>query len=131
MEYSKASIICHGAKALRIGERLLRHVWSYLKSDSFNGEKALKIFNSIQLNGIIQYPDDVEKIDTGCDIFFQIILEEDDIGKIKLACEKMNNKSNITYIVTSNKTNDISEIKTEGELLEAFLSDMNIKGEAI
>ena len=108
MEFTKIKIICHGARALRIGERIIRRIWKNLNSQEIidrkiSKEERLKIFHSIDIEPVILYPCDIEKIDTGCQIIVQIILNYDDFNKIEAVCKKCNDVPNITYAIDSEK----------------------------
>lgn len=131
MAFAKTEIICHGARATRIGERLVRHVWKYLQSTDFvkgniGKNERKEMFHSISLKGIISYPDDIANLDTECDIAFQIIMG-DDIRlqeKLKLVTENSNGIPCIVFVIGEKKDEIINNAYInveENELLDTFL----------
>lgn len=127
--FAKTKIICHGARAYRIGERLIRQVWKYLQSTEFvkgniSESERKEMFDSISLDGLLSYPDDIEKISTDCDIVYQIIFGDDVFEKLDLVTEKLNATPSITFVIDQKE----GEIKNhayinveEKELLDTFL----------
>lgn len=105
MDFARTEIICHGARAQRIGERVFKNTLKYLKSTDFvkgniSDKEREKMIDSISLVGLINMPEDLEKIDTGCDIIFQIVLDDDKQG-LQMA-KKIKEESsipNITFII--------------------------------
>lgn len=103
--FAKTKIVCHGACATRIGERLIRHVWKYLRETEFvkgniSENERKEMFNSISLTSLISYPKDVENSDTGCDIMFQIVFDDDEIGLKQAKCINRDyDIPNITFVI--------------------------------
>lgn len=105
MAFARTEIICHGARAQRIGERIFHNTCKYLKSTDFvkgniSDKEREKMIDSISLVGLINMPKDLEKIDTGCDIIFQILLGDDEQGL--QTAKKIKEESsipNITFII--------------------------------
>lgn len=129
MAFAKTEIICHGARATRIGEKLIRQVWKYLQSTQFvkgniSENERKEMFDSISLKGLISYPDDIENLNTECDIIYQIIMGDDTPEKLDLVTKKLNVTPNITFVIDKKE----GEIKNsayinveENELLDIFL----------
>ena len=110
MAFAKTEIICHGARATRIGERLVRHVWKYLQSTEFvkgniSENERKEMFDSISLKGIISYPDDIANLDTECDIIYQIITDDDSQleEKLTLASENSNGIPCVVFVIGEKK----------------------------
>ena len=118
MAFARTEIICHGARAQRIGERIFRNTCKYLKSTDFvkgniSDKEREKMIDSISLVGLINMPEDLEKIDKGCDIVFQIVLDDDKQGlQMAKKIREDNAIPNITFIIgeTENEL-DIPHIK--------------------
>ena len=136
MAFVRTEIICHGARAHRIGERLSRYVHKYLKSTEFvkgnvGKDERNKMISSISLASLINMPSDLEKIDTGCDIIFQIVLAGDSQGlqKAKEIKEKYN-IPNITFVVGSIEENALDipyiEVDENEDICKAFLDLLSI-----
>ena len=70
---NKIGIICYGAKATRAGERLLRSLHKHLAK-----EGKTEIYDLISSYPLISFPEDYEKIDTGLDIYYQILFLDDE-----------------------------------------------------
>jgi len=128
-KFAKTKIICHGARATRIGERLIRQVWKYLQSTEFvkgviSENERKEMFDSILLDSLISYPEDIEKLNTNCDIVYQIIMGDDRFEKLDLVTNKLNEIPSITFVIDKKE----GEIKNsayinveENELLDMFL----------
>ena len=86
---NKIGIICYGARATRLGERLLRSLHSHLAK-----EGKTEIYDLIISYPLISFPEDYEKIDTGLDIYYQILFLDNEkiISDAKCFAEKFNNK---------------------------------------
>ena len=131
MAFAKTEIICHGARATRIGERLVRHVWKYLQSTEFvkgniSENERKEMFDSISLKGIISYPDDIANLDTECDIIYQIITDDDSQleEKLTLASENSNGIPCVVFVIGEKKdeiANNAYINVEENELLDTFL----------
>ena len=131
MAFAKTEIICHGARATRIGEKLIRQVWKYLQSTEFvkgniSGNEREEMYNSISLNSLILYPDDIEKLDTDCDIIYQIIMDDDAHleEKLNLVTKNSNGAPCIVFVVgeKSDKIINNAYINVrETEILDIFL----------
>lgn len=131
MAFAKTEIICHGARATRIGEKLIRQVWKYLQSTDFvkgniSENERKEMFDSISLKGLISYPDDITNLDTECDIIYQIILDDDSRleEKLTLVTEKSNEIPCIVFVVGEKKDEIINNAYInveENELLDTFL----------
>ena len=131
MAFAKTEIICHGARATRIGERLVRHVWKYLQSTDFvksniGKNERKEMFDSISLKGLISYPDDIANLDTECDIAFQIIMGDDSQlqEKLKFVTENSNGIPCIVFVIGEKKDEIINNAYInveENELLDTFL----------
>lgn len=131
MDFAKTEIICHGARATRIGERLLHKVWKYLQSTDFikgniSENERKEMFHSISLKGIISYPDDIANLDTECDIIYQIITDDDSHlqEKLKLVTENSNGIPCIVFVIGEKKDEIINNAYInveENELLDTFL----------
>lgn len=136
MAFAKTEIICHGARATRIGERLIRHVWKYLKETEFvkgniSKNEREEMFNSIFLTSLISYPDDVENLATGCDIIFQIVFGESEslTNAVKLAQEKFKNVPSITFLLNEQECNleNVPYINvSESEIIDTFLDIFSV-----
>ena len=135
MVFARTKIICHGARAYRIGERLLRKVWNYLSdSDFVKGDiqkcERLEIFHSIKLEPVITYPDDIEKMDTDCDIIFQIIFNDNiKVESLNQVCEKYKDIPSIVFVIGNEelKIEDLPYINVaENEILETFLDIFSV-----
>ena len=121
MAFAKTKIICHGARATRIGERLLRHIWNNIQ-----GDKKDKIFNLFSIISIINYPEDLEKIDTGCDKIIQIVYGNSQTLNyaIQLSQEKFVQKQSDLIIIGSieQKIENITYINIEeSKIIDTFL----------
>ena len=127
MDFNKIKIICHGARALRIGQRLIRKLWTYIKSADFKNGNASKeereeIFNSISLNGVLSYPDDIENISTDGYVIFQIIMSDDEMEKITLVNKKSKGKTGTTFVIGKQEAGIADTVCVEEkELFNAFL----------
>lgn len=131
MAFAKTEIICHGARATRIGERLVRHVWKYLQSTEFvkgniSENERKEMFDSISLKGLISYPDDIANLDTECDIIYQIITDDDSQleEKLTLASENSNGIPCIVFVIGEKKNEIVNNAYInveENELLDTFL----------
>ena len=131
MAFAKTEIICHGAKATRIGERLLHKVRKYLQSTDFvkgniSENERKEMFHSISLKGIILYPDDIANLDTECDIIYQIITDDDSRleEKLTLASENSNGIPCIVFVIGEKKDEIVNNAYInveENELLDTFL----------
>ncbi|MBQ7761622.1 MAG: hypothetical protein IJ400_06165 [Clostridia bacterium] len=134
MAFAKTEIICHGARATRIGERLIRQTWKYLKKTEFvkgniSENEREEMFNSISLTSLISYPDDIEKINTDCDIAFQIISSDDRADNVTLAEDRIKEIPSITLVAGEVE----KEIKNatyisidESEILDTFLDFFSV-----
>lgn len=132
MAFAKTKIICHGARATRIGERLIRQVWKYIKSTDFvkgniHQAERQEMLQSIELDSIISYPDDIEKTDTNCDIIFQIVLGEREKSDTLI---KANGVPNIVFLIDNNHRLDIEDMPyisiEEKEILDTFLDIFSV-----
>lgn len=131
MAFAKTEIICHGARATRIGERLLHKVRKYLQSTDFvkgniSENERKEMFHSISLKGIILYPDDIANLDTESDIIYQIITDDDSRleEKLSLASENSNGIPCIVFVIGEKKdeiANNAYINVEENELLDTFL----------
>ena len=131
MAFAKTKIVCHGARAARIGERLLRQVWKHLKETEFvkgniSENEREEMYNSISLNSLILYPDDIENSDTDCDIIYQIIMDDDAHleEKLNLVTKNSNGAPCIVFVVgeKSDKIINNAYINVrETEILDTFL----------
>ncbi len=131
MAFAKTKIICHGARATRIGERLLRKVLKYLRSTEFvkgniSENERREMFHSISLKGLISYPDDVENLNTECDIIYQIIMDDDSRFEenLTLVTENTNGIPCIVFVIGEKKDEIINNAYInveEAELLDIFL----------
>lgn len=131
MAFAKTEIICHGARATRIGERLLHKVRKYLQSTDFvkgniSENERKEMFHSISLKGIISYPDDIANLDTECDIIYQIITDDDSRleEKLTLASENSNGIPCIVFVIGEKKDEIVNNAYInveENELLDTFL----------
>lgn len=131
MAFAKTKIICHGARATRIGERLLHKVWKYLQSTDFvkgdiSENERKEMFDSISLKGIISYPDDIANLDTECDIIYQIITDDDSRleEKLTLASENSNGIPCVIFVIGEKKDEMVTSAYInveENELLDTFL----------
>ena len=131
MAFAKTEIICHGARATRIGERLIRQTWKYLKETEFvkgniSENEREEMFNSISLTSLISYPDDVESLDTECDIIYQIIMDDDSHveEKLSLVAENSSGIPCIVFVIGEKKDEIINNAYInveETELFDAFL----------
>ena len=131
MAFAKTEIICHGARATRIGERLLHKVWKYLQSTDFvkgniSKNERKEMFDSISLKGIILYPDDIANLDTECDVIYQIITDDDSRleEKLTLASENSNGIPCIVFVIGEKKDEIVNNAYInveENELLDTFL----------
>ncbi len=131
MAFAKTKIICHGARATRIGERLLHKIWKYLRSTEFvkgniSENERKEMFHSISLKGLISYLDDVENLNTECDIIYQIIMDDDSRfeEKLTLVTENTNGIPCIVFVIGEKKDEIINNAYInveETELLDAFL----------
>ena len=116
IDFAKTKIICHGARATRIGERLLHKAWKYLKDTTFvKGNISMsereQMFSSITLNSLINYPDDPQKLDTGSDIFFQILFADDKIAikEAESISERLNTPS-ISFVIGATEKTKITSM---------------------
>ncbi|MBQ8739015.1 MAG: hypothetical protein IJZ04_05915 [Clostridia bacterium] len=131
MAFAKTEIICHGARATRIGERLLHKVRKYLQSTDFvkgniSENERKEMFHSISLKGIISYPDDIANLDTECDIIYQIITDDDSHlqENLKLVTENSNGIPCIVFVIGEKKDEIVNNAYInveENELLDTFL----------
>ncbi len=131
MAFAKTEIVCHGARAYRIGERLLRQVWKYLKGTEFvkgniSENERKEMFHSISLKGLISYPDDIENLNTGCDIIYQIIMDDNSRleENLTLVAENTNGIPCIVFVIGEKKDEIINNAYInveEAELLDTFL----------
>ena len=134
MAFAKTQIICHGARASRIGERLVRQVWKYIKSTDFvkgniSENERKEMYQSLFLTSLISYPDDMEKINTSCDMVFQIILDEDRMDKIGFVEERIKGIPSITLVMgeANDEINSCSYISVEEcEALDVFLDFFSV-----
>lgn len=136
MAFANTKIVCHGACAARIGERLLHRVWKYLRNTEFvkgniseNERKAM--LHSISLKEFILYPDDIEKSSTECDIVYQIITNDDTHleENLKRVTDKFNGTPCIAFVI-GEKRDEIINIAhinlEEAEILDTFLDLFSI-----
>ncbi|MBQ7353184.1 MAG: hypothetical protein IJW54_04175 [Clostridia bacterium] len=131
MAFAKTKIVCHGARATRIGERLLHKVLKYLRSTEFvkgniSENERKEMFNSISLKGLISYPDDVENLNTECDIIYQIIMGDDSRFEenLNLVTENSNGIPCIVFVIGEKKDEIVNNAYInveEAELLDTFL----------
>ena len=126
----KTDIICHGTRALRVGERAIRSLWKYLNAinKSENKDEIKEIFSRIFLQGIISYPEDLENIDTSSGVIFQIIFENDKLEKIDLVSEKCKGVPSISVIIgNENSERDYAYITVEeNQVTDTLLSILSI-----
>ena len=132
--FAKTQIICQGARATRIGEGLLRQLRKYLTKTEFvkgniSENERKEMFKSISLTSIISYPDDVEKINTDCDIVFQIIFGEEKDNSVNLVQEKIKGIPFITFAIgkLGNETKNAAYIRLdESEILDTFIDYFSV-----
>ncbi len=132
--YAKTKIICHGARASRISERLIRRLWKYIKNTEFvkgsvSDDERMEMLSSISLEELISYPCDLEKTDTVCDIVYQIIFEDDDFGKLSMVSEKFNKTPNIVLVIGDAKMGEPEFpyiCVEEGEITDTFLDIFSV-----
>ena len=127
MAFAKTKIVCHGARATRIGEKLLRNVWKYLNEAELDISRndRLEMFNLLTLESIINYPDDMENMDTGCDVIIQIVYGKgQEINEaVKLSQEKLQEIPSIMLVINGTEQQTVNSVHisvNENEIIDTF-----------
>ena len=113
MVFAKVKIICHGARALRIGERLLHKI----------RKQYGQSFENLKLDSLISYPDDMQKLDTECDAVVQIAYEPTTMCELERLNEKYKRQRCITFVLgeKSEKATSLCFCASENELFSQFI----------
>lgn len=130
IQFAKTGIICHGARATRQAESLIRYLSKYLSTTDFvkgniEKEERDKMWESVSLISLINYPNDLEKIDTGLDVLFQIVYGDDEIGlKEAISIKEKTSIPTIALVINGVKDTDLDipyiELE-ENEIKSIFL----------